>query len=262
MKISLEKAFSAAVGKKLLVAAAMMFAPLSSADTLFGIYAGANLWQPEVNGEVGQQGNGLDFSGDFTGGDSDSLSIYLAVEHFVPLVPNLMLRTTPVNWSGVSNSASGTIGGFNLPANVAAELDIDMKDATAYYELLDNWVSLDLGLTLRRLEGFVEATETNGQAGTGREDVSSTIPMVYGHARFDLPFSGLAAGVRANAIGFKENTLLDVEAYLHLEVDLVPAVDFGIQGGLRRMSLEIDDLDTWNSNATLEAAYVGLTAHF
>jgi hypothetical protein len=80
--------------------------------------------------------------------------------------------------------------------------------------------------------------------------------------RVDLPFTGLAAGIRGNGIGYQESELLDLEAYLHLEVDLLPAVDFGIQGGLRRLSIGIEDLDDWNSDATLEGAYVGVTAHF
>ncbi len=247
------------------VAAALALAlasPAAMSDTIFGLYAGANLWQPEANGTIGQSENSFDFSGDFSGGDSDSTSFYLAVEHFVPLIPNVLVRSTPVNWSGRSESATGTLAGvITLSGEVDAELDVDMKDATLYYELLDNWVTVDVGLTARLLDGFVRATETS----TGESDeveLSSAIPMLYGHVRFDLPFTGLAAGVRGNGIGYQESELLDLEAYLHLEVDLFPAVDFGIQGGLRRLSISIDDLDNWNSDATLEGAYVGVTAHF
>ncbi len=236
--------------------------PIAVSDTIFGLYAGANLWQPEANGTIGQSENSFDFSGDFEGGDSDSTSFYLALEHFVPLVPNIMVRSTQVNWSGRSESASGTLAGLiTLNGQVDAQLDVDMKDATLYYELLDNWVTVDLGLTARMLDGFITAEET-ATAQSDEVELSHTIPMLYGHLRVDLPFTGLAAGIRGNGIGFQESELLDLEAYLHLEVDLLPAVDFGIQGGLRRLSISIDDLDNWNSDATLEGAYVGVTAHF
>ena len=49
---------------------------------------------------------------------------------------------------------------------------------------------------------------------------------------------------------------------MHLEVDFVPLLDFGIEGGFRRLSLDIDDLDDLNSDATIEGAFVGLTARF
>lgn len=248
--------------RRLLVASAVMFAPVVPADTLLGLYAGASMWQPSLEGSIGQSDNGFDFSGEFDGGDSDSLSLYVALEHFVPLVPNVLVRTTPINWTGSSDSASGTLGGLiTIEGEVEAEFDIDMQEATLYYELLDNWASIDLGLTVRRLDGFVQVTETTTQD-TDRAELSNTIPMLYGHVRFDLPFTGLAAGIRGNGIGFEESNLLDLEAYVHLEVDLLPAVDFGIQGGLRRISMEIEDLEEWNSDATLEGAYVGVTAHF
>ncbi len=260
------RSFGIRAGRKLLatvlVVSASAAAPLASADTLFGLFAGASMWKPELKGTFGQSSDAFDSSGDFDGGDSDTRSLYVALEHFIPLVPNLMIRTTPVGWTGNSDEASGTLGGLiTLSGEVSAEMDVDMQDATFYYELLDNWVSLDVGLTARRLDGFLVATETTTQ-NTDRVELSSTIPMIYGHARFDLPFSGLAAGVRANGIGFKDSTLVDMEAYLHLEVDLLPAVDFGIQGGLRRLSLDIQDLDDWSSDASLDGAYVGLTAHF
>lgn len=258
--INAKNSFLAA--RRLLVASAVVFAPLVQADTLFGVYAGASMWQPSLEGSIGQSDNGFDFSGEFNGGDSDSLSLYVAVEHFVPLIPNVLVRTTPINWTGSSDSASGSLGGLvTIDGEVDAEFDVDMQEATLYYELLDNWASIDLGLTVRRLDGFVQVTETTTQD-TDRAELSNTIPMLYGHVRFDLPFTGLAAGIRGNGIGFEESNLLDLEAYLHLEVDLFPAVDFGIQGGLRRISMEIEDLDEWNSDATLEGAYIGLTAHF
>jgi len=239
----------------------------SFADSIFGIHAGATLWKPDVNGSVGQRTNAFDLNGEFTDSSADSSTLYVAVEHFVPLVPNAMLKLTPLSWTGSSSSASGTLGGvIPLDGEITAEIDLKMTDLTLYYQLLDNWVSLDFGLTARSLDGFIAAqevtinnTDTNQ---SDRIDVDATIPMLYGHARFDLPFSGLAAGVRANIIGYQGNNLSDLEAYLHLEVDLIPLLDFGIQGGLRRLSLDIDDLDDWNSDATIEGAFVGLTAHF
>ena len=250
--------------RKLGLAAVVTGALISnaSADTIFGLYAGANLWKPEFSGTIGQETNNFDFSSEFNQSDADSTSLYVAVEHFIPLVPNAMLRTTPIDWRGNSDAATGTLGGtINLNGDVDATVDIDMTDLTLYYEILDNWVSLDLGITARRMDGFVNARETTTNL-TDTVELDATIPMLYGHARFDLPFSGLALGIRGNAIGYEESNLLDLEAYLHLEVDLLPAIDFGIQGGLRRLSLDIDDLDNWNSDASLDGAYVGLTLHF
>ncbi len=246
-----------------LVAVASLCAGPVSADTIFGLHAGASLWQPDGNGTIGPSDNSFDLAGEFDGGDSDSTSMYIAVEHFVPLIPNVMLRSTPVNWSGQSDEVNGTLlGTFNFVGEASAVLDLDMTDVTLYYELLDNWVTVDLGLTARRFDGVVEVTEESITGNTEQDEISETVPMIYGHLRFDLPFSGLSVGVRGNGIGADDIELLDLEAYVHLEVDLIPTLDFGLQGGIRRLSLDIDDVEDWNSDATLEGAFIGLTAHF
>ena len=245
------------------LSALLFLAPLSSAaDTIFGVHASAHVWMPELSGEIGQTTAAFDFSSDFDGGDGDSTSVLVAIEHPIPVVPNFQFRTTPLEWTGASESASGTLGGvITINGAVDAALDIDSQDGTLYYEVLDNWVSLDLGLTGRFLDGFVEVQETNGLV-QDRLDIEVLIPMLYGHARFDLPFSGLAAGVRGNAIAFSGSNLIDLEAYLQLDFDLIPAFDVGIQGGFRRLSLELDDVDDLNSDAALDGAYIALTAHF
>ncbi len=246
----------------MLAGALCLFPALSGADTIFGLHGSAHVWKPELGGSIGQTTDAFDFSGEFSDNKGSSNSILIAVEHPIPLIPNVQVRQTPLTWTGTSDSASGTLGGLvTVSGEVEAALDISFLDGTLYYELLDNWVSLDLGLTARQLDGYVEVTEVNGTL-SDRVDIKTVFPMLYGHARFDLPFSGLAAGLRGNAIAYKDSNLLDVEAYLHLEVDLIPLVDVGIQGGIRRMSLDIDDIDNWNSNATLEGAYIALTGHF
>ena len=232
-----------------------------SADTIFGVHASAHIWKPELGGTIGQSEDAFNFSTEFSGDRGDSESLLVALEHPIPLVPNVQLRVTPLRWSGSSDSASGSLGGFiNFVGQVDAEVDLTSLDGTLYYELLDNWVTLDLGLTARQIDGFVEATEQSGLF--DRVDINQLLPMAYGHARFDLPFSGLAAGLRGNVISYSGNNLTDLEAYLHLEVDFIPLLDVGIQGGIRRLALEIEDIDDWESDATLEGAYIALTGHF
>ena len=119
--------------KGCLLASALLLSPIASADTLFGIYAGASLWQADVEGTIGQSDNGFDFTGDFNDGESDNLSVYVAVEHFIPILPNLLVRTTPVEWTGSADSATGILGGLiTFEEEVDAELNVDMLDATLY----------------------------------------------------------------------------------------------------------------------------------
>jgi len=243
-------------------ALALVALPLSaSADTILGLHASVHLWQPDLGGTIGQEVNPFDFDRDFSGDKENSTSILVAVEHPIPFVPNVQVRQTPLKWNGSAASASGTLRDQAVDnVSVNAEMDIDTIDGTLYYEVLDNWVSLDLGLTARQFDGFVKVRETSLPL-EEQLDLDMILPMLYAHARFDLPFSGLAAGVRGNAVAYGDNNLVDAEAYLHLEMDLVPMFDFGIQGGLRSMSFSLDE-GSWYSDAKLEGAYVSLTGHF
>lgn len=244
------------------VATALMALSLSaSADTILGLHASAHLWQPDLGGTIGQEANPFDFDRDFSGDKENSTSILLAVEHPLPFIPNVQVRQTPLKWSGSAASASGTLRDQAVNSvSVNAEMDINTIDGTLYYEVLDNWVSLDLGLTARQFDGFVKVKETSLPL-EEQLDLDMVLPMLYAHARFDLPFSGLAAGVRGNAVAYGDNNLVDAEAYLHLEMDFIPMFDFGIQGGLRSLTFSLDE-GSWYSDAKLEGAYVSLTGHF
>jgi len=239
---------------------------VSVADSIFGVYVGASVWDPDVGGSVGQNTNAFDLSGEFEDSSADSSTVYVAVEHPVPVLPNIRVSRTPISWTGSADDATGILGGFiPLEGEIDAEIDLDMSDLTLYYQVLDNFVGLDIGVTARLLDGFVEATDVTVNSLTAdvdRIDIDVVIPMLYASARFDLPFSGLAVGVRGNAIAFEGSSLTDLEAFVHIEFDLLPFVDFGIQGGFRRLTLDIDDIDDFNSDVTIDGAFVGLTGHF
>ena len=250
--------------KTLTVLGCCVFGNSASADTIFGLHGSAHLWQPELSGTIGQNTNAFDFSTSFSDERGDSTSLLVAVEHPIPLVPNFQLRTTPLTWSGSSDSASGTLlGTISIEGAVDAEFDLTSLDGTVYYEVLDNWVSLDLGLTARRIDGFIAVTEVDVTGGLSDQvNIDQVLPMGYVHARFDLPFTGLSVGARGNAIAFSGNNLTDIEAYVQLEFDLIPLLDIGIQGGFRRLGLEVEDIDDFESDAVLDGAYIAVTGHF
>lgn len=217
------------------LAAALLTPQLSQADTIFGIYAGAFAWQSELSGDVNLKGNpaleveslGID--------DDTNNSVFIAVEHFVPFVPNVKLAQTALEFS-----AEGNI------------VDFSHTDATLYYELLDNWVSLDLGLTARIFDGEVDLPASNTQ------ELSGTVPLLYAKAQFDLPFTGLSFGVEGNFLGIDGNNLRDLDARLNYEI----AAGFGIALGYRTFGLELDALDDIDADVTADGAYLGATFHF
>ncbi len=244
--------------KKLILAASICaMAPMASADTLLGIYAGAGQWQSDYSGDIGEGGNNvtLDELG-FT--DSDNNFFYVALEHPVPLLPNARIQHMDL-----SSQQSGTISRdftldgetFTASEQVDSDLDLTHTDFVLYYEFLDNWVTLDLGLNVRKFDGYVTAeSENRSQSVT----IDEAIPMLYGKVQFDLPLTGWAVGVEGSGISYDDNTLTDLSAKVSYMFESV--VDLGLELGYRQMNLELNEDVT--ADVELKGPYAAVVFHF
>jgi outer membrane protein len=142
---------------------------------------------------------------------------------------------------------------FRVSDDVSAEADLTHTDATFYYEVLDNWVSLDLGFSVRLFDGFVEIQSA---AESAREDLDEPIPMLYAKFRFDLPLTGLSVDAEANGIGYSGNTLIDASLRLAYE----SGIGLGVEAGYRSMRLELDE--DIEGDIDLSGLFAGINFHF
>ncbi|WP_318479559.1 TIGR04219 family outer membrane beta-barrel protein [Photobacterium leiognathi] len=191
-------------------AVALASAVPAQADTLLGVKVGADAWF--ANAKV--DGNKSD---DISG------SYYASIEHFIPLVPNFMVRYNNID-----------------TGNVAFE----QSDLTAYYEILDNdLVALDLGVTVSKF----------GSVKLNNDDrFSDWQPTLYGNAEIGIPATPLTVFAQANAGNFDGTRLFDGQAGVKYTIGLV-AADLNIRGGYRMMDYDFDkakntgdvDLDGW-----------------
>ena len=121
--------------------------------------------------------------------------------------------------------------------DVQSSLDLEQLDITLYYELLDNWVNLDAGITARDLDGELLVQEIGGTAAS-RTEVDGVIPMGYLAARFDLPLTGVSVGAEGKVISFDGDSIYDVNAYGQFEIAVVT-----LRAGYREMSIDYEDSD-------------------
>jgi outer membrane protein len=146
--------------------------------------------------------------------------------------------------------------GIVYSGEVRSTMDLTHTDATLYYEILDNWVTLDVGITGRAFDNGVEITDV-ATGVTGKLDIDYVIPLIYAQARFDLPFSGLSLGVEANGVSYDDDTLYDVKVNLGYEF----AFGLGIEAGYRAFDLDYDDNDQY-ADVTIDGAYAGFVWDF
>lgn len=244
--------------KKLILAASICsLAPFASADTLLGIYAGAGQWQSDYSGDIGEGGDSVALE-ELGFSDSDNNFFYVALEHPVPLLPNARIQYMDLSsQQSAVISRNFTLDGETFAASeqVASDLDLTHTDFVLYYEFLDNWVSLDLGMNVRKFDGHVSAeSENRSQTVT----IDDTIPMLYGKIQFDLPLTGWAVGVEGSGISYDDNTLTDLSAKVSYMFESV--VDLGVEVGYRQMNFELNDDVT--ADIELKGPYAAAVFHF
>lgn len=235
---------------------ALALSSTAAADVL-GFRLGAYKWQADLEGTVRAGSERVSIQRDLGFDDDNFTVIYAAFEHPLPLLPNVAVARTDLDTSATARpgKAFDFDGQLFTPFDrINTNLDLSHTDVTLYYELLDNWVSLDAGLTIRRFDEGVSLAATGRNASL---DLDETLPMLYLAARVDLPFSGLYAGVEANAVRYSDNELFDYRAHL----GYVTHFGLGLELGLRSFDLTYDDGDD-EADVTIEGAYGSLLYRF
>ena len=244
-----------------LVSAALAMTPLVvHADPVFGFYAGAGTWQQGYGGDVTSGLTEVDVENDL-GLDDDERNVvlYAALEHPVPGLPNIRAQYMSMDTSG-DNLLGRTIEfngqSFTVAEAVNTQFDLTQTDAVFYYELLDNVVSLDLGLAITLLEGEISVQSTVASASAEFDEV---IPMLYGKARVDLPLTGLWIAAEGQGISYDGNSLIEYNAHVGYETE----IGFGIEAGYRGIVMELDTFEgVQKAKIDISGPYAALNYHF
>ncbi|MDH5181489.1 MAG: TIGR04219 family outer membrane beta-barrel protein [Gammaproteobacteria bacterium] len=235
-----------------------LFAQTASADFI-GIKVGGGIWDHDVSGTVRYIDLvNVDLKNDLKLADEQDTFVYAVFEHPVPLIPNVK-----VSKSGLSTSGSGVVstpfsyGGttYNVSESISSKLVLDHQDVTAYFQILDNIVSLDIGITAKMLDGYVSITRSGV---TSRNVISGTIPMIYGAVGVTIPLSGIYVGVEGSSLNIGDNEISDITA----KVVYKSALPFGIEGGIRDVSIKLDGLDAVTASMTFSGPFINLFLHF
>ena len=206
----------------------------AQADTLLGLYAGAQGWNMQTSGG---------FSSDGT-----------------------KIQRTIMDTSGETTLNSQYTFGDEIYANntdVITDVQLTTTDFILYYELFDNdLISFDVGINAKQIDGELLVTEKENPSTSSRESFSGPVPMVYSRLAIGIPFSGFGAYVEGSFLNIDDHTLSDYQAALTYSLMENLALDVTFQLGYRAVQLELNDLDDIYSNLEFKGVYAGLEVHF
>ncbi len=248
--------------KKTLAALTLAVATVSTAqaDTLLGLYAGVQGWNMEATGSYGDSADDLET---FNFKDETKVNMYVALEHPIPLIPNIKIARTDFDTSGaVTLDTSFTFGNQLYTANsdLTTDVEVTNTDFILYYELFDNdLISFDLGIEGKYLDGLITVTDDSN---TSEVEFSGIVPMVYSRAAIGLPFSGLGIYAEGSFLSLGDNTLTDYQAAITYSLLDNIAVDLTLQVGYRAVTMELEDLDDVYTNVDFKGPFAGIEVHF
>lgn len=244
----------AGIAPNLLIAAVLASPGVSNADFV-GLNIGTNYWTPDVKGSFSStSGTDIDLKDDLGFSDKTSTSLSISLEHPIPALPNVKYQNYDLKKSSSGNS-SFNFKGEDFSGDVTSTLDLSHNDIVLYYELLDNWVNLDLGLDLKRFDGKVSVSDTGG---TRSIDVDETIPMLYLSARFDLPLTGFYVGANLQQLSIGDSSAEDSTLMIGYE----SKIGLGIEGGIKTFNLELDDANDLDTDLEYDGLYLNGYYHF
>ncbi|SFV90505.1 hypothetical protein MNB_SV-4-830 [hydrothermal vent metagenome] len=249
------------------ITAAILFTTGVSYADMLGREVSVGMFNHTPSGVASYYSPDVDIEKDLGWDTENDVMLKAYFEHSVPVLPNIK-----VAYSGLNHSGNGKVTAFSwgdivdVSGDIDSKLDLQMYDATLYYELLDSTVEADLGLTLRYLDGNIDIKVTPFAKynifDLGYEyessDFTAIVPMVYGKMRIHIPNTDISAQIEGNAISYDNSTFYDMEISARYTFTL----GVGVEAGYRIVHLDSDDLDGVALDVDFKGLYASLVWDF
>ncbi len=238
----------------LLLSVLLPVATPTLADVI-GAKLGANYWGQSYDARARKNGEIIDLDSTFDIDTESDWQLYAAVEHPIPLLPNIQIQHTRSTTSGDGVLFGTIFDGIVFEGEVDGELDLTHTDATVYWELLDGPVSLDLGMSIRFFDAGVELINEAGRRGD--LEIDDIVPMLYVAGNTSIPGLDLTIRVDGNYISFDGDKVFDIKGGVAWE----PLPLLGVELGYRYMDLDYQ-VGGGLLEATAQGPYLGMYLDF
>ncbi len=229
---------------------------------LIGLQIGGGGWKHDPSGNFrynsGSSSVSIDLDSDLHLATQTQGYFYINFENPIPLLPNVRLMSTKLENSGsgqISQTFTFNNQTYTASTSVTSVLNLNQTDLTLYWEPLDNIVSFDFGLTLKKFSG--EATLVSTALGTSSTTFSQVIPMGYLMLGVS-PMPGLLISAETNIIKYSGSTISDFTAKVSYTTDYF----LGIEAGYRKQVYKLDNVSGVFSDMRFSGPFLGAYLKF
>ncbi|GGP65748.1 TIGR04219 family outer membrane beta-barrel protein [Shewanella saliphila] len=242
--------------KTLLATAVVGLLSMSSAHaaTVVGFKVGADYWLADTTNSFNDD-SGVSHNFDDDGSQG---SVWIAVEHPLPFLPNLKIRENRLESSAGLSNVDFTFNDNAFSGDVSVTNNLNNTDFVLYYEILDNdLVSVDLGAAYKQMDGSIRVSD----AGHPEEvDIDSGIIMGYANAQVGMVGLGLF-GFADVLLGVDESNVYDYSVGLGWQFESL-AVDTLVRVGYRDFNFDVSHFSGVSQNTQFKGAFAGIELRF
>ena len=235
-------------------------APLTANADFLSISAGGGAWNESPSGNFQKVTDpiAVDVENDLFWDSESQAYAFIAFEHFVPIVPNVRLLYTKIDHDG-SGNATFNFDGQPFDGIVTNDIEIETTDLILYYEVLDNVVSLDLGLNIRSLKADYTITGDDGSGGisTTTDSIDEVVPMLYA-AVGASPWPELLISGELSYVAFDGSSVSDFTAKVAYTTNFL----LGFEAGYRKQNFEFDDVSDTDADLDFDGVFAGAYLKF
>ncbi|MCL1074808.1 TIGR04219 family outer membrane beta-barrel protein [Shewanella dokdonensis] len=225
------------------------------AATVLGFKVGGDYWNADASGTFAEKGQPQQ---EFGYDSSARYSLWLAIEHPIPFLPNLKIRENHLEEDGTLADADMSFSGIHYTGETYTNVDLGNTDFIGYYELLDNDIlSLDVGAAYKKFDGSIRVYQGSKSATL---ELSKGVFMGYANAELGLPGSGLFAYADI-LTGIDESSVYDYQLGLGWQFDGI-ALDTRIHAGYRTFNFDVNDFDGASADMKFDGVFAGVEVVF
>lgn len=263
------------------VLASMLLVPTLQAGMVIDVQVGGGIWKPELSGNM-QYGTGFankkfDFNKIGVEDAETNLSsnnyLYLDVDHFLPLIPNIRIERLRYAITGdatITEEASFGDIVFSKDQTSKTDLQLTQNDIILYWGIPGlNTISagildVDFGIMGKQLDGYYEMTNTSTNE-TETVDFDVWVPMGYLAAQVYLPVLPIELEASLKQISYEDSQISDkmIKASILLPIP-IPLIDTKLDIGYREQQLTIapDLISGFNADIKSKGLFFGISAKF
>ena len=232
--------------------------PFTAHADFLSFSVGGGAWHTDPQGDFRKDGDptGIDVDKELFWDKKTEGYVFAVFEHPVPALPNVKLAYTKISQSGEGDS-DYEFDGEEYLGNVKNNFSVKSYDLIAYYEVLDNIVSLDLGLDIRYVDADYNVRETAINGLSSKDNLKTVVPMAYALIGA-TPYPGLRLSAEISYITYSGSDVSDMNAKIAYTTDYY----VGFEAGYRKQNYNFDDVSNTHSNLSFEGPFGGAYVKF